>query len=82
MNKDEAALKMTITRTFDAESDESEIMMHVMGKKAFYVLWDINEHIRQTIKYCDDEWLTQDAIRFLERILDEIHDSRLLEYID
>ena len=63
---------MKATIEFDEEVELEQLIRSLQGPRAFDVLWDVDQHLRVTIKHGE---LTQDAAAALESVRDYLRIS-------
>jgi len=67
--------KVTITYELCPYQDRSEIRSLIKYSDYRAVLWEIDQHIRSTLKHSDEEWLNTPAYEYLEKLREMIHES-------
>ncbi len=71
--------KITISYEFDYHEDQECLRRHLKGKPALDILEDIDQEIRNTLKYGEQEWLEIEGVKqYLQDISDKIWESGVM----
>lgn len=72
--------KISVTYEFDCP-EERELLNRLMNSSKYYdMLYELDRKLRETIKYGQFEWLTDDVCSFLQDLRDDMWESVLNEY--
>ena len=60
--------------------DESEAIKTILNASAYEsLLFELDQDLRAKLKYCEEDWITEDADRFLQSLRDKIHESGVFD---
>lgn len=60
--------RVMITYEFDSHSDSDEIKTLVYAYEFRSLLYELDQDIQSKLKYGQDDWLSEDAINYLETL--------------
>lgn len=73
-----------VTVTYSLDPSEDRFILHelVDPGRSTHVLWDIDQKIRNKLKYCEEDWIKGPAADFLRDLRSDIADSEAFKHFD
>ncbi len=64
--------KTILTYEFDTHTEQEELNHAIRAQEAYRILWELDQDLRNVLKYGEHDWLETEASDYLEHIREQI----------